>query len=638
MRRALRTLQHERGVPAAPERLLFYFLVGLLAFKLLYIPCELSLNSVLAQTYASSPNDAKVHAVEFLGRSLSGIAVAFLVVRLSLKRRLPSTLAAWLVFMAVLLCIDLAVVFGQKAIVNNIAARASAGVRREAVLLRTLPSALRAHHTDIPGFTVRGDDGTSRTFVALAPALEFYDLWESRHLQKHLDEVLYGTVVANAMAGNMTPAWREFKRFSDDYHHAYNRYANASRDVARAATDAKELTDRMYAAIRTTSNTIHEHFASATSSDSVLDLHYRLTRYFNYRIWFPRRSQREYDAGMQALFGEHVEPELWCNVSCPGSIDFVAAALRSRLIRNSLERARIDPRHGYDERSAALANIARDALAPFGGRLPLRWRLTDRATFRAVAERALHAATLRNIADSTRQRFGRPIPPGLDYVAFSVNRDVQNAERYEVLHHFGAAPAGLVNPDWQRARFEALLLQPALRNARSEEARVFGPVSAYRDGGPLADRGRRAVVALLVPVVSLALSLFFGLWNLLSAITLVVTLREFPRYERVMQRATWAAGAMVCVLPFTLPFGLAASAGYAPAIAHVRAHSPAASTVLGWLARTEPGVLGFADLNREIVWRITRDTPMNVARRRYHLLASADCLLIRDCSNLGASH
>jgi hypothetical protein len=623
------------SVSARPSHYLI-FLGGLLVFKLLYIPCEIALNSVLASTYAAAANAAHMHAVELLGRSLSGIAAAVLVLRLGLRGRLPSSRAGWVGLIAVVATVSFAVIFGQKAAVNAIAAGAPADMRRDAVLLRTLPAALGANRTAIAGFTIDDHGGARRTLLALAPAIEFFDAGESRQIESHLDQVLFGPAMTTAIAGDTDPAWSEFGRFAADYHATYDRYLAASRDLSTVAFRADVLADETYAGIHTTANVERARYVAATSENGVRQLHSTLDDYYRERWWhvfalWPSSTERAYNDEMQTLFAQRVDPSTWCDWwKCPGSIDFVRARLTDRLVQSSLGRTRIDPSHGYDLDSVELAAVARSALDPIGATLPDNWRLTDRIAFVRAAEQALRAKTLQRVAEVTQPQLCGSVPPSLAFISFTLNSDVQAGIRCDLTRRFGVAPPSLVYPDWTRAMFERHFLTPAIALAQDGKASFLGPVGDYRDGGPLADRGREAIVAILVPVVSLALSLFLGIWNLVSAGTLLVTLYDRAR-ERPMQITTWLAGGAIAVVPFILPIGLAASPGFRPAIASAAQHSRAAAEMLNWVGRAEPGVLEFANADRDVVRRIVGSEPMAVARHAYPMLAAADCALIQEC-------
>lgn len=536
-------------------------LVALIALKLGYLAVELAFNGQLVLTLSRGAAARDVHAIEFYGRIFSGLAAGLLALRFAVQshetRGLPGIGLAR-VFVLVL-APAVVVFFAQKAFVNWAAAQSDPATRQSAQRMTLLAAALSA--TDkmpaIQGFDRANLTASEATTLRALLGSSLY--FSPKSLRFAVDQ--QETLIAAASGG-------------DQAKDLCRRYASA----ATAFTDLynksyREANVQLSAALAGGSGARPPHPGAAPSTKLRLmtpqerwDLNneqfYKMLQTV-FRSGPDRLLAHNYRKTSEMMFGRLVEPTEFCEgdggldrpPQCPASRAFVDGKI------DSLRQApRMPGPPSSGKGSASLEDAARARFDDAMRRSPL----------------------------------GAAIPPGLDIEQFERQPAVQ---RYlaDQLKAFGSVPAGTLSMSWSCSTVASKFFAPALRergNARQ---------SSFADGAAHARSGRDAVRTLLTPIMSLGLSMFFGLLNL-AGLFVLIALKFLPATRNAkagLLRRKWPTFAnlaillAIVVLPFATHAGLARHTGYEPLMS-TPATQPAVAVlkpIVDWILRVQPEML-----------------------------------------------
>jgi hypothetical protein len=209
------------------------------------------------------------------------------------------------------------------------------------------------------------------------------------------------------------------------------------------------------------------------------------------------------------------------------------------LAERGLTPARVPP-----EAAAAAIEAARAAGAPVAD----DWQPADGRGFaQAVAGEALAAAQAAYEADVVAA-IGSPLPPGLDWTAFTESTPVQTRWRA----FLGAESDAVLSSSMGFEAFRDRVYDPALDHAvRRAVQDLTSPDRDWEDGGRYAEAGRAAVQWLVIPPLALALSLVGALVHLFKVanFSLLLTAPALKRRRTMLALATIALGSCAYLAP-----------------------------------------------------------------------------------------
>lgn len=150
--------------------------IWLVVLTSIYLCVELAFNARLLDVVGSAPDADTVHHIEIFGRSLSGTAVALLVLQLMLKRRAASQWRSPGLFRIGLTCLGAAglVYMGIQSLVDSLVRQATPEMRRASMSIVLVQRALVGGQVQLDGLD---DDPRlfqrpeGKAFLALFPAM-----------------------------------------------------------------------------------------------------------------------------------------------------------------------------------------------------------------------------------------------------------------------------------------------------------------------------------------------------------------------------------------------------------------------------------------------------------------------------------
>jgi hypothetical protein len=140
-----------------------------------------------------------------------------------------------------------------------------------------------------------------------------------------------------------------------------------------------------------------------------------------------------------------------------------------------------------------------------------KWQHDDEARFRAGIKKQVQAAVIAEVRKNGIEVHGKKVPPGLSQAQFIAHPAVQSDLREQLnLPQKTTIPLTI-----DRQGFIRQLYEPMLASLIEKElANYNAPAMDYADNAPLAERGRDAARAVLVPPVALFFSLLGAIGHL----------------------------------------------------------------------------------------------------------------------------
>jgi len=612
-------------------------LIAFIAFKaLVYLPLEFIFNASLVNTVAAGPNMDRLHFLELLGRTLSGVAATFIVWRwiirsASVRFVKPALAASFVLVFGV-------VFFGQKALVNWISDRAGAEERYIATLMRFMPVALNAGMVEGFEFAANSDTPDAKAFRAIAGAALFLSPRTYHDIERQADRFVYNHALAGLAGHKSDREWDAYRRYRDQFIQAYGAadakngrpsYATASQSLQQATGSPAELAEEAWRELNKQIASEIQRAQDAKSEGShamaIPDLYNGLVSYFNSRTGvLARRAQTKYNEAMLRSFGRPIEPTTWCEDvdHCPGSYEFVESKARSLAGQGGLDAA-----EDVSLDSPRVSAFAREKLRAKGIPMPENWKATDHEGFLRAAIPALQDRAKTQFTSAVMSQLGSDaVPPGLAFEDYQRNPAVQSRMRRDFARAFPGIPLGkiMLSVLWTRQQFDNWLLGGTSEELKS---RLIGPVDRYGNSGRLEVVGRESIRAILVPVVSICLSLAFTLVNIVGVVTLAIG-QIRPAWDRIATRTFWVSSLLLIpIVPFLMPLGVAQSQGYIALAEHIDEGSletRSFAVPIKWVLRTEPLMLSVGDA----VTRRTGELNLTLGRDGYCRLVRLDQVVI----------
>ena len=590
----------------------------LIGFKVaVYLPVELLFNGAIVDIVANGAATSRLHGMELLGRTTSALAAVFLVWRFLVVRashkHMPALLVSSFAIVFVL------VFFAQKALVNWVADSASPEQRYAATLLRFAPRAIEQHK--LVGFEFADDlrDPGARTFRAIAGAALFFSATASQDIERQSNKFAYNEALRSVFDSNTDRAWSAYRKLRDETVRAYQggrdpekngpSYIDAGERLAGIKAHPEEEAEKIW-------HDVNASIAAAWSAGVAQGapaaqptadaLYHELIDYFQTRnsaLGIGKRAREAYQRRMMAMFGRPLADVTWCSDEhhCPGNVEFVERKMKELGGAPAAPPGRAGTAGAFDLSSLEVNREARARFKAAGIDLSDGWTLADKDGFMRAAVPALVKTADDRYRAAMKGKLGDAnVAPGLSYEQFEKTPAIQSKLRRAMARELhSAVPAGPLSLLWTRAQFDDKVLTAAGTSLRDN---WIGDVATYADGQSRSAVGTDSIRVLMVPMVSICLSLYFVLTNAMSVAALVAT-RIRPAWTRGVTRAFMASWLLaIPILPFCLPIGVARHEGY-DLLAEKTQQLPLADAVavlpIKWALRLEPVVLQVADTTQK---------------------------------------
>lgn len=544
------------------------WVLGLLVLSVIYLLFEMIFNASLVQVAGSGHStEDELTRTELLGRSLSGIGVSLLFAGWALRGPLLSSRARrWTTAGLIFLITWPLVFFGQRVLIDQyLIEPSSAEQRQRAYYAQLVRQGLATNSIEVEGIAHNPDEaysGESLTFIALFGALLYADGDLIGKVETHT-QAMVRKMVTDAAYRDFPDHYERYQTFRVKLQDDYRRYAEASNTLNTRKTASSQEADKAWQQIdQEISKGWQEYQDGVAQFDRQVSLKAeqltpRLKEYFD------RVSQCQSDACLRPyneryareisqLGVGYIEPVYWLLEEKVSTTEKVASSLLAGVLTGGislaiqglnlatggdggLDKSRFyflnntqdvaerlslklqptfaDKAKGYRYNLANYEAFRNDFITvqqviqssrKKGINLPDSWTLSDRATFDRLVDQKIVSE-----ADSSwkrqSQNQGLNLPPNLSWDQFQLRPEVQRLIRDEM----GAAL--YVNPmraDWNNRQFLQRVVEPNIERKTGEIIGQLRRESAeYEDGGSMAETSKSALRAILVPPISMGLSL-----------------------------------------------------------------------------------------------------------------------------------
>jgi hypothetical protein len=241
--------------------------------------------------------------------------------------------------------------------------------------------------------------------------------------------------------------------------------------------------------------------------------------------------------------------------------------------------------------------VAIDDARAAGAPVPDGWQPSDRRTFAALIGAEIGTVAEAAYAADVTAMLGGPLPPGLDWAAFTGSPLVQARWR----SFLGAAPDASLSSAMGFEAFRDRVYYPAVDRAVQRVVQdVTGPEQDWEDGGPQAELGHAAMHWLIIPPLALAFSLLGALVHLFKVtnFSLMLLLPSMRRRRTVLAMATLALGSCVYLAPNAIS---SSEAFHYFEARTLRRFGAVAALTSRWIVQAEPLFYPVGEVSRRVL-------------------------------------
>jgi len=595
--------------------------VGLLLLSLFYLLFEMIFNASLVQVAGSGQaSEDELTRIELLGRSLSGIGASLLLAGWALQSSaLTSRLRRWTTAGVIFVLVWPLVFFGQRAVIDHYLIEPSTAEQRQrAYYAQMVRQGLANNSIDIEGIAHNPDasySGEALTFIALFGALLYADDELIPKVETHT-QAMVKKMVTDAAYRDFPDHYGRYQAFRAELQDDYRRYAKASNTFNSQKSASRQEADKAWQQVEQEIRSGWQEYQQglAQFDREVTTKAEQLTSQL--KTYFDRIGQCKSDAcrkpyndryakDITRLGAGYIEPNYWLLEEKVSSGEKVATTLLAGVLTGGVSLAlqginlatggdggiessrfyflndsrdtaarlsrKLQPQFsakakGYAYNLADFATFRNDPLTARqviqssrkkGIPLPDTWTLADRTTFDRLVARKID-----NEAKSAWQQQGRKqglsLPPDLSWEQFQLHPHIQQKIRREMGDALYVKP---MRADWNNRQFLQRVVEPNInRKVKEVISQLKHDVREYDDGGGMADTAKSALRAILVPPISMGLSLLLivmtlchlplRLWRLLTSL-LAARRKVTTPHRRVVRKLLLAL--LPPVLVFAVP-------------------------------------------------------------------------------------
>ena len=137
-------------------------------------------------------------------------------------------------------------------------------------------------------------------------------------------------------------------------------------------------------------------------------------------------------------------------------------------------------------------------------KLATNWSIDDRPAFALAVSEKIKTQTIRNW-QKEMERKGLSMPPNLTWKEFQLHTDVQN----KIKRHMGERYVNNTMADWNKRNFKDRIIDPNIDKKSTEYlSAINSSLSSFEDGGEFSEYGKQALRSVVIPPISMFLSLF----------------------------------------------------------------------------------------------------------------------------------
>lgn len=238
------------------------------------------------------------------------------------------------------------------------------------------------------------------------------------------------------------------------------------------------------------------------------------------------------------------------------------------------------------------ANVRKE-MARRGINLPATWGTSDVPTFVTVTAKHIRAEADNTWKNGIRELIGGDIPPGLGYSSLVNHPRIQS----HIAQAMGDSYIKGMSFEYSEREFKRHVIDHHTdRLISTYISKIRHQAREFANGGAREEEGKQYLRAVLIPPISLALSLFFVLLTSAKSIVMLIEKTGVLLHIRLtpIRRHALIAGGWVIVIsmlifiPMQLPNKFADARAFNYFADNARANSPLMTAMMEWTIRMQP--------------------------------------------------
>ncbi|MGR5120692.1 hypothetical protein ACPV5R_19445 [Vibrio astriarenae] len=598
----------------------------LFVFSVLYLFPEIAFNAKLVEIAGGVDiSDDQLHKTELFGRTISGIGVTILVADFLLKGWFTGTkLRALGSLVLVTLIVWPTVFFGQKVLIDRwLIEPSTPQQRQEAFFSSVLKSSLAMNAVNIEGVPYDSEQNTQpseMTFLALIGGLIYSNNQFLLHIEDKKSQILERYIQNRAnqnfeqhydrykdLRNEVQKAWKEYEGYVAKYNHAldsrhqradkaweevettiaqgYRDYQQAQNVyLARAEARAQKIAPSIYGLFDDQQRCYKRSGSSKTRCFTRIEERYERLLKDNAIPFTPmdywleikyRRTQGQTSwreslgtlglsavlAGLEQVAGDAgkvQEDRIYTN-EVAHYTPRVLALWQDKFQKETGYPMGIESMSEFRQHPTTAANVRRK-VAGQGITLAKGWQISHYSQFKAaVKEKVIHETKASWNAQAKQRSYD--LAPNVSWNNFQQLAMIQNKIKAEMGERYYVEP---MMANWNNKQFYQKVIEPNIRRERDywlsyiEAAR-----SQFADGGPFAERGKDALRSIIVPPISMGLSLFLVILTVFKLPSKFIALLNYdkPRPSRTAKTimVNIASSVLILLVIFVAPVHFIAS-------------------------------------------------------------------------------
>ncbi|PKG80792.1 hypothetical protein CXF85_22040 [Colwellia sp. 75C3] len=582
----------------------FWWMVFMFICSVLYLFPEAVFNAALTDVAGGkSSTEEDLRAVELFGRTISGIGVTLLLADMLLKgKHVAKVGKAFGLFLLIGVLVWPTVFFGQKWLVDHfIVDTSSAEDRQQAYLSQIIRSALIERSVEFEGIKYDPDaehTALEKAFLSIFGGLVYADDKVVSGLEKRKHRIMEKFVNDHAMS-RFDEHYGNYNDFRSRLRSQYKEYAKASNDYNQELASSPRRADTYWLEVQNEIKDGWGQYQKGTSSyearvesraqkiaPKVYDYFERREKCDDKKKKYRAKCYAKYDAYYDKEIKKYQIPYIPANdwlireeISSADNFgtSVIAGVLTGGLF-TALQAASLatggdggmkDHRMVYTNdvkhyKSVLMVKMEADFVKESGGyplginsldtfrmhdvtnkkvKISLRnkglkllnnWSLLQRAEFDTAV-----AVKVRQEADKKWNKGikNSSIPPNLPWQKFQIQSDVQ----HKIKQQMGELYVKPMYADWNNVQFKKNVIDVNVQRKTAEYLKVLKAQRVeFEDGGAFESTGKSALRAIIVPPISMGISLLLVLLTVLKlpikAIELVKVKRAVKGQETVKQK------------------------------------------------------------------------------------------------------
>jgi len=547
--------QGNNQVQKTKEKDQTYWKAFIILSSLIYLVPELTFNGILVAVAGAPTTDTDIlHTVEIFGRAVSSIGVSLLVSDLLVKAKWVTSIPRVLMYFACVFSIFGPITFfGQKLLIDKLLVDPSTAEERYTAYYSSIVKSALANNlieiTDLPFNADKASAPTEKTFLSLFGGLLYLNPELLVKFNSKEESVVRSFVKKEALS-NLDKDYNNYKAASEKVKAKYESYDKSSQKYFNERGNTSKLLASVNVDITTKVIDGWKKYQRDTKSlNNVVDKKTKqavplLDKYFKfikecetkgrgYEKCVARADKSYYRKIPKLGFGS-VKPVEWEKEKFFGGSEYFYNDINGMhdhyrdVIRQKTEAEYVTELGGYPldiesysdfyEHPETLSRVIED-LHSKEIIVPSDWEYDDTKDLKKALSSKVNQVTDKRWRAEVTRNGQAYIPPGLSWFKFQRTKPVQKRFKTKM----GDSYVSPTLATWNNKIFFNKVINPTIKRKTKEILKVIrGSVKLFDDGGKYEENGKSALRSVLVPLVSITLSLVLCLTTIAKLLSIGV--------------------------------------------------------------------------------------------------------------------